>query len=120
MPKGKRSAVGTQTSTSSAAVAVLGIVGFIVGLLIALPPFVGDAKCQNALKAGNLQAAVAAINSWPMDSERAARASQTFYQNKQEDIALELAQKIVKQNPDYFDGYTSDHILNENNSAGTG
>jgi len=95
-----------QGSTSSAAVAVFGIVGFLVGLLIALPPFVSDAKFQSAIKAGNLRAAVSAINSWPLDSERAARASQLFYQNKQEDIALELARKIVKANPNYFDGYT--------------
>ena len=95
-----------QGSTSSAAVAVFGIVGFIVGLLIALPPFVSDAKFQGAVKAGNLKAAVSAINSWPLDSERAARASQMFYQNKQEDLALELARKIVKANPNYFDGYT--------------
>ena len=95
-----------QGSTSSAAVAVFGIVGFIVGLLIALPPFVSDAKFQGAVKAGTLKAAVSAINSWPLDSERAARASQLFYQNKQEDIALELARKIVKANPNYFDGYT--------------
>jgi O-antigen ligase len=96
----------TQGSTSSAAVAVFGIVGFIVGLLIALPPFVSDAKFQNAVKSGKLQAAVSAINSWPLDSERAARASQLFYSNKQEDLALELARKIVKANPNYFDGYT--------------
>ena len=96
----------TQGSASSAAVAVFGIVGFIVGLLIALPPFVSDAKFQGAVKAGNLKAAVSAINSWPLDSERAARASQLFYQNKQEDLALELARKIVKTNPNYFDGYT--------------
>ena len=95
-----------QGSTSSAAVAVFGIVGLIVGLLIALPPFVSDAKFQSAVKAGKLEAAVSAINSWPLDSERAARASQLFYQNKQEDIALELARKIVKANPNYFDGYT--------------
>ena len=95
-----------QGSTSSAAVAVFGIVGFIVGLLIALPPFVSDAKFQGAVKAGNLKAAVSAINAWPLDSERAARASQLFYSNKQEAIALELARKIVKLNPNYFDGYT--------------
>jgi len=101
-----KKARSTQGSASSAAVAVFGIVGFIVGLLIALPPFVSDAKFQGAVKAGNLKAAVSAINSWPLDSERAARASQLFYQNKQEDIALELARKIVKANPNYFDGYT--------------
>jgi hypothetical protein len=96
----------TQLATSSPAVAVFGIAGFLIGLLIALPPFVSDAKFQSAVKAGKLQAAVSAINSWPLDSERAARASQLFYQNKQEDLALELARKIVKANPNYFDGYT--------------
>jgi O-antigen ligase len=96
----------TQLATSSPAVAVFGIAGFLIGLLIALPPFVSDAKFQSAVKAGKLQVAVSAINSWPLDSERAARASQLFYQNKQEDLALELARKIVKANPNYFDGYT--------------
>jgi O-antigen ligase len=96
----------SQLATSSPAVAVLGITGFLLGLLIALPPFLSDAKFHSAVKAGNLQAAVSSINSWPMDSERAAQASQLFYQNKQEEIALELARKIVKLNPDYFDGYT--------------
>jgi O-antigen ligase len=96
----------TQLATSSPAVAVFGIAGFLIGLLIALPPFVSDAKFQSAVKAGKLEAAVSAINSWPLDSERAARASQLFYSNKQEAIALELARKIVKANPNYFDGYT--------------
>jgi len=98
---------GRQNSfaSSSASVVIAGIAGFIIGLLIALPPFIVDGKWITALRSGNLQNAVAALNSWPMDSERNVRGSQLFYQNKQEALGLEWAKKTVQFNPDYYDAY---------------
>ena len=98
---------GRQNSvaTSSAGVVVMGIAGFIIGLVIALPPFIVDGKWLTALRSGNLQNAVTALNSWPMDAERSVRGSQLFYQNKQEAIGLEWAKKTAKFNPDYYDAY---------------
>jgi O-antigen ligase len=98
---------GRQNSfaSSSASVVIVGIAGFIIGLLIALPPFIVDGKWITALRSGNLQNAVAVLNSWPMDSERNVRGSQLFYQNKQEALGLEWAKKTVQFNPDYYDAY---------------
>jgi O-antigen ligase len=92
-------------AASSAGIVVVGIAGLVIGLIIALPPFIADGKWVSALKSGNLQNAEKALNSWPMDSERTARASQLFYQNKQEALSLKWAKKTVELNPDYYDGY---------------
>jgi O-antigen ligase len=101
LPKKQRSyAADTQPG-----VVLAGVGGFIVGLIIALPPFTADASYRSALKAGQLNAVVAAANKFPLDSLRMAQAVATFEDNKAFAEAHEMALRAVKYNPDSFDAW---------------
>ena len=101
VPKKQRS----HAAETQPGVVLVGVAGFIVGLIIALPPFMADAGYRSALKAGQLNAVVAAANRFPLDSLRMAQAVATFEDNKAFVEAHEMALKAIEYNPDFFDAW---------------
>ncbi len=90
---------------SSASAFLVGFSGFAVGIIIALPPFIGDASYRSAVAGGKLEQVVAAANKFPNDSTRMAQAVALFEDNKAFRQAHTLALKAVSYNPDFFDGW---------------
>jgi len=101
VPKKQRSyAADTQPG-----VVLAGVGGFIVGLIIALPPFTADANWRTAMSSNDAQKVQAAALKFPIDSWRLGNAALIFENSKLYPQALELARKGVEYNPDYFDAW---------------
>ena len=101
LPKKQRSlAADTQPG-----VVLAGVGGFIVGLIIALPPFTADASWRTAMSSNDAGKVQAAALKFPIDSWRLANAALVFENSKLFPQALELARKGVVYNPDYFDAW---------------
>jgi hypothetical protein len=101
LPKKQRSlAADTQPG-----VVLAGVGGFIVGLIIALPPFTADASWRTAMSSGNAENLQAAALKFPIDSNRLANAALVFENNKLSAQALVMARKGIEHNPDYFDAW---------------
>ena len=101
VPKKQRSlAADTQPG-----VVLAGVGGFIVGLIIALPPFTADANWRTAMSSNDAGKIQAAALKFPIDSWRLGNAALLFENSKLFPQALELARKGVEYNPDYFDAW---------------
>lgn len=87
---------------------LIGGLGIVIGLLIAIPPMSADMKWKSALKSQQLIKVEAALQGGymqPMDSMRLAQAVQMFEQSKLPDQAYKYAKIGVEFNPDYFDAW---------------
>ena len=93
------------SSDTQPGVVLAGVGGFVIGLIIALPPFVGDSTWRNAMRSGNAQQVEAAALRFPLDSYRLANGSFVFENSKLYAQAISLARKGVEYNPDYFDAW---------------
>jgi len=87
------------------AVVLAGVGGFIVGLIIALPPFTADAAWRTAMASNNVQTIEAAANKFPLEILRLGNGALLFENNKLYPQALALARKAVEFNPGSFDAW---------------
>ena len=101
IPKKQRSYV----ADTQPGVVLAGIGGFIVGLIIALPPFTADASWRTAISSNDALKIQAAAFKFPIDSWRMANATLIFENNKLYPQAIEMARKGVTYNPDSFDAW---------------
>ena len=107
--KGQKARVATkkQSETIFSSTLVAGV-GAVVGLLIAVPPYSGDAKWRSAIGSQNVQQVEAAlVPSYlnPMNSYKYANAVQLLEGSKLHDLALKYAKVAVEFNPDHFDSW---------------
>lgn len=100
--KGRTVKISSQKSGSMFLAPTL---GFIVGILIAFPPFAADAGWRNALKSGNAQSVYDAALKWPLDTYRMNNIASALAENKLEPQALEIIRKSVEFNPNSFDAW---------------
>jgi O-antigen ligase len=101
IPKKQRSYV----ADTQPGVVLAGIGGFIVGLIIALPPFTADASWRTAISSNDALKIQVAAFKFPIDSWRMANATLIFENNKLYPQAIEMARKGVTYNPDSFDAW---------------
>jgi O-antigen ligase len=107
--KGQKARVATkkQSETVFSSTLVAGV-GAVIGLLIAVPPYSGDAKWRSAIVSQNVEQVKAAlVPSYlnPMNSYKYANAVQLLEGSKLHDLALEYAKVAVEFNPDHFDSW---------------
>ena len=93
------------SSKKSGSLVLAPALGFIVGALVAFPPFAADSGWRSALKSGNAQLVYDAALKWPMDSYRMNSIASTLAENKLELQALEIIRKSVEFNPNSFDAW---------------
>lgn len=93
---------------------LVGGIGFLIGILIALPPYSADSKWFKALgshDAAKVEAALAQSFFNPADSYRYARAVNLFQNSNLNELAHKYAILAVKFNPDYFDAWKQLYLL---------
>ena len=87
---------------------MVGALGAVVGLLIAVPPYSSDTKWKAALSSGSVEQIEKALTPGylnPQGSFRYASASQLFEANKLYDQAYKYAKIGTEFNPDFFDAW---------------
>jgi tetratricopeptide (TPR) repeat protein len=98
---------------------LLAVIGAVVGLLIAAPPYSADAKWRSALASQNAQKVEEAlVPSYlnPMNSYKYANAVQLLESSKLYDLAYKYALVAVEFNPDNFDSWKVLYLIT-NSSA---
>jgi hypothetical protein len=93
--------------------------GFLVGLLIAVPPLAADMKWRQAIQSRDLAKAEAAlVPSYlnPSDSYRFADAVDTLMASNLTDQALKYTLQAVEFNPDYFTAWRMLYLLPNSSS----
>ena len=103
-PQSKGRTVKASTKKSGSLVLAPAL-GFIVGALVAFPPFAADAGWRSALKSGNAQSVYDAAIKWPQDSYRFNSIARSLAENNLQDQALLVARKSVEFNPNSFDAW---------------
>jgi len=109
LDKGSKSRVvkKKQSETIFSSTLVAGV-GAVIGLLIAVPPYSGDAKWRSAIASQNVEQVEAAlVPSYlnPMNSYKYANAVQLLEGSKLNDLALKYAKIAVEFNPNHFDSW---------------
>jgi hypothetical protein len=109
LDKGSKSRVvkKKQSETIFSSTLVAGV-GAVIGLVIAVPPYSGDAKWRSAIASQNVEQVEAALVSSylnPMNSFKYASAVQLFEGSKLNDLALKYAKIAVEFNPNHFDSW---------------
>jgi hypothetical protein len=102
-----RVAVKTQSENIFSSTLVAGV-GAVIGLLIAVPPYSGDAKWRSAIGSQSVEQVEAALVSSylnPMNSYKYASAVQLLEGSKLHDLALKYAKIGVEFNPNHFDSW---------------
>jgi uncharacterized membrane protein YciS (DUF1049 family) len=87
---------------------MVGILGAVLGLLIALPPYSSDTKWKSALGSSSVAQIEEALTPGylnPQSAFRYANAVQLFESNKLYDQAYKYAKIGVEFNPDFFDAW---------------
>lgn len=87
---------------------MVGVLGAVMGLLIAVPPYSADAKWVTAIASGNLEQvekSLAPSYLTPQSSFRYASAVQLFESSKLYDQAYKYAKIGITFNPNYFDAW---------------
>lgn len=93
---------GPGNQYSEPALVVATIVGFSLGALVAIPPFLADAKWRTAMGSGDAAKIQSAAVAWPKDSIRLSEASTIFLDNKLPDQALLLSKLGIKEFPNSY------------------
>ena len=99
---------------------LIGGLGVVIGVLIAVPPMSADMKWKAALKSQNLAAVETALKPGymqPSSSMRLAQAVQMFEQSKLPDQAYTYAKQGVEFNPDYFDAWKMLYFISKSTQA---
>jgi hypothetical protein len=98
---------GSRKQLSEPALVIASVFGFIIGMLIAMPPFIADAKWRIAMGSGNAEKLKSAAVAWPRDPIRLSQASTIFLDNKFPEEALVLSKLVAKDFPNtYIAWYT--------------
>ena len=104
----KRTSKQSQGNTSFFSPQLVGGIGALVGVLIAVPPMTADMRWKSALLSRDVQQVEQALVPGylqPSNSAKFAQATQLLEQSKLGDLAYVYAKKGVEFNPDYFDAW---------------
>lgn len=99
---------------------LVGGIGVVIGVLVAVPPMSADIKWNSALKSRQLAKVEAALKGGymqPDNSMRLGQAVQTFEESKLFDQAYIYAKKGVAFNPDYFDAWKMLYYVTKSTDA---
>jgi O-antigen ligase len=95
----------TRPVQTSASTSLAMFVGFIIGVLVGMPPYLASAKYKSALETSNPQVIQEAAYIWPADSTRMIQVAMTLNDNKLEDQGLQVALDAVERFPDNYSAW---------------
>jgi O-antigen ligase len=117
---GKSVKMKARSSTGVISPGLLGGIGAVVGLMIALPPLAADTKWRSALDSKDVTKVMAALEPEylnPSDSQRMAQAVQLLASSNLLEQAHDIAIKAITYNPEYFDAWRVLYFLSNATEA---
>jgi len=92
-----------RNSLPTASIAIF--VGFLIGLVLALPPFLADAKFRASLKSGSAAVLVEAVTQRPIDNYLLVLGAQIMRKSKLDAFGLDLAKFALKRDVRTYDAW---------------
>jgi hypothetical protein len=110
----KKNQVKTKQAETFVSPQLIGGLGIVLGLLLAVPPLSADSKWRSAVDSKDANKVLAALNPDylnPSSSQRLTQAVQLFASSNLIDQAHQISLKGTKFNPDYFDAWAQLYAL---------
>jgi hypothetical protein len=101
----KKVSKSKEPNVVSAGTAVSIFVGAIVATLVALPPFVTDAKMRDAISKNDAESVKAQASAFPVDTLRVNRAAVALARGGMTQLAREVTQVAISKYPSDFAGW---------------
>jgi O-antigen ligase len=95
----------SKLAESSFASFISPIIALIIGLIIALPPYIAASSFYSSLKTSDIKVLQAAALQSPVDSQRMLIAAQVLENNKFYQESVEIVRKVNTQFPDSFEAW---------------
>jgi hypothetical protein len=98
----KKGRVTNKQTQASAASVVAVFISFLLGVLIAMPPYLASTKFKSAMESGNATMVEDSAYLWPLDPVRMIQAAGLLYDSKLPAQALTVVADATKKFPDYY------------------
>jgi hypothetical protein len=98
----KKGRVTSKQTQASAASVVAVFVAFLMGALIAMPPYLASTKFKSAMESSNPTMVEDSAYLWPLDPVRMIQAAGLLYDSKLQARALSVVVDATKKFPDYY------------------
>jgi O-antigen ligase len=98
----KKGRVVSKPAQASAATVVAVSVAFLLGVLVAMPPYLASAKYNSARESGSAEMIEDSAYLWPLDPVRMIQAAGLLYDSKLTTQALSVLVDATKEFPDYY------------------
>jgi O-antigen ligase len=92
----------SKPAQASAASVVAVFVAFLVGVLVALPPYLAETKYKSAMASGNAEMVEDAAYLWPLDPVRMLQTAGLLYNSNLTAQAVAIVVDATKEFPDYY------------------
>ena len=109
----KKGRVASKPAQASAASVVAVFVTFLVGVLVAMPPYLAQTKYKSAMSSGNAKMVEDAAYLWPLDPVRMLQAAGLLYDSKLTAQALSIVVDATKEFPEYYGTWGTLYQLQE-------
>ena len=94
---------GTSTPAQASAASVVAVfVAFLVGVLVAMPPYLASTKHKSAMESGNATIVEDSAYLWPLDPVRMTEAAGLLYDSKLTARAISVLVDANKKFPNYY------------------
>jgi O-antigen ligase len=98
----KKGRVASKPAQASASSVVAVFVAFLLGVLVAMPPYLASAKYNSARESGSAEMIEDSAYLWPLDPVRMIQAAGLLYDSKLTTQALSVLVDATKEFPDYY------------------
>ena len=100
--KGRMGKSRSQERAISATSVIAICLGAVVGLALALPPYLADAGLRSALRSGFTTNLEIAVKKWPLDETRLFYGAQLLYTSKLQAKALAMSEFTANRDPRFY------------------
>jgi O-antigen ligase len=83
----------------------LGVIGFIIGLFIALPVFIADSNFRSGLESKNAEQFINSALAGPRDNSRITQAAQILARSNLIEQSKQLVDIVLENNPRYYNAW---------------
>jgi O-antigen ligase len=99
--------LATKSADASAGTTIAIFIGFIIGVLVGIPPYMASAKYKGALETSNPTIIQKAAYIWPLDASRMIQVARTLNDNNLKENGLQVALRAVEGFPENYSAWAA-------------